>query len=79
MTKPIMRCEFLGFVTAFGDPVTKLDIRPAYGLRARVKRLEDHPRLGPADGHDFTITSEVSRIDFDVGMIVTKNSVYLFK
>lgn len=74
----IMHCVFFGFVTAMGEKVTD-PIRPIpHGLRARIKRLEDHPRLGPPDNHGFTITSEVFSIDFQCRLLFTKNSVYKY-
>jgi len=76
---PAVLCEFHGFVTAMGEKLTDFKRRVPYGIRARVKRLTDHPRLGGPDGHDFTITSEVRLMDFENGVIVTQNTIYKFE
>lgn len=75
-----MKCKFYGFVTAMGESIADVS-KPVipYGLRARIKRLEDHPRLGSPDGHDFTITSEVLCVDFQHKMIRTLNSIYYWE
>jgi len=75
---PTVLCEFIGFCTARGEMLDSFKPVP-HGIRARVKRLSEHPRLGDPDGHDFTITSEVRLVDFENGVIVTQNTIYKFK
>lgn len=74
-----IKCKFIGLVTAMSEPITNWNITP-YGIRAKVVRLGNHPRLGeahPAEG--FTITSEVKCIDFENKMLRTLNNVYFWE
>lgn len=74
-----IKCKFLGLVSAVGEPITDMGNVP-YGIRAKVIRLSDHPRLGPPDDEYkcWTITSRVKLVDFSTKIIVTENNVYDF-
>lgn len=60
------RCDFTDLTTNFGVE-----------HRARVVMKEDHKGMGGRVG-EVTITSAVKMIDFERGIIVTQNSIYLF-
>lgn len=74
-----MKCKFIGLVTVMAELIRDWN-RVPYGIRAKIIRLGDHPRLGeaPTEG-EITITSEVLCIDFENKMIRTRNSVYYWE
>jgi hypothetical protein len=65
----LMRCELIGLLQHYQSNI----------FTAKIKRLEDHPRLGPPKSGAFTVTSAIRSIDFDKGLIVTENNLYSFK
>lgn len=74
-----IKCQFLGLVSAIGAEIKDMGNVP-YGIRAKVIRLSDHPRLGPPDTDGiWTITSPVKSVDFNTKIIVTENNVYDFR
>lgn len=49
-----------------------------YEWRANVMLLDDHKDLGGQAG-EMCVTSAIKSIDFERGIIVTKNSIYIIK
>lgn len=63
----VFKCEFLGLFTEYG----------MHDVRAKVKMHEDHDLFGSQAG-GITVTSPLKFIDFERGILLTRNNVYDF-
>lgn len=63
----VYRCKFL-----------EIFHYPCNDIRARVILLDNHKAMGGNAG-DTCTTSKLKSIDFERGIIVTQNSMYLFE
>lgn len=63
----VFKCEFIGLFKEYG-----MD-----DIRAVVMMHEDHDHLGAAKG-GRSITSTLKFIDFERGILLTRNNVYDF-
>lgn len=65
----VYRCEFIS-----------IEQEPHFSARwrANVKLLDDHKGFGGQSG-DRCTTSTIKLIDFERGIIVTQNSVYIWR
>jgi hypothetical protein len=63
--KPAIRCKLLGLYIADGSPF--------YVARIRLYEPHRHMREG-----DEVRTSNIQMIDFERGVLITQNTVYLF-
>ena len=61
----VYHCDFVEIVDYFGS------------IRAKVV-IRDNPDSGRWSADEVLITSKVKSIDFEKGVIITHNSIYLF-
>lgn len=68
--KQIILCELVQF------PIPREECHGQ--RRASVRLLSDHPKHAGSK-EEYFITSQVQSIDYRAGVIVTKNSIYVFE
>lgn len=69
--KPVVSCELVNIGQVHGHPSNV--------HRANIQRTSDHPRLGADREGTMTVTSQVLRVDFELGVMETLNTVYKFE